>query len=37
MGSVSKAIGNAAMEAGAHVVTDAEVCYLEYLSFMLRT
>ncbi|WVZ26671.1 hypothetical protein V8G54_005215 [Vigna mungo] len=28
MGSVSKAIGNAAIEAGAHVVTDAEVSQL---------
>lgn len=25
MGSVSKAIGNAAREAGAHIVTDTEV------------
>ncbi len=28
MGSVSKAIGNAAMEAGAHVVTNADVSQL---------
>lgn len=31
MGSISKAIGNAAIEAGAHVVTNAEVCYQESL------
>lgn len=27
MGSVSKAISNAAKEAGAHIVTDAEVLF----------
>jgi len=31
MGSISKAIGNAAIEAGAHVVTNAEVCHQESL------
>jgi len=31
MGSVSKAIGNAATEAGAHIVTNAEVCHQESL------
>jgi len=31
MGSISKAIGNAAIEAGAHVVTNAEVSYQESL------
>lgn len=31
MGSVSKAIGNAAVGAGAHIVTDAEVCCQESL------
>ncbi|MQL92988.1 hypothetical protein Taro_025626 [Colocasia esculenta] len=29
MGSVSLAIANAAREAGAHILTNAEVCYLE--------
>lgn len=33
MGSVSLAISNAAKEAGVHIVTEAEVCFMKNFLF----